>query len=105
MLSKIIALSLRQALFDVSREVCLKTVANMKRSLLKLFHLISVLLVVCESEQVVGSLIVVLRTLVTNIHGLQKQSHPCISSCISHFPGSQEQDIFQICRMMFQKGT
>lgn len=71
MLSKIIALNLHQAYFNVSRGVCFKTVVNMeKKSLLKLLGLISVLLVARELEQpFVDSLIVGLRTLVINIQG------------------------------------
>lgn len=65
-------------------------VVNMKSTLLKLFSLISVLLVVPESEQLfLDSLRVGLRAFVTNSHGCQKQSHPHISNHIFQFPGSQ----------------
>lgn len=65
-------------------------VVNMKSTLLKLFNLISVLLVVHESEQLfVDSLRVGLRAFVTSSRGCQKQSHPCVSNHIFQFPGSQ----------------
>lgn len=65
-------------------------VVNMKSTPLKPFSLISVLLVVHESEQLfVDSLRVGLRTFVANSHGCQKRSRPHISSHIFQFPGSQ----------------
>jgi len=78
---------------------------KVKKSLLKLFRSISVLLVVHESEQpFVGSLVVSFRTRVRNTHGFQKtvaslhkQLHISVPwvSIAGHLPDLQ----------MFQKGT